>query len=263
MLELIPVARREDIDAFPGLDLEDAVCGLTDTRCRVVRECEKFMISTNVRLIVTALFILPSSSIVAQNSTKTYKHAQSYQVAILDQTLRVTSGGDLTTAKTMTGAKLNGFGQGIHLLHTEVGDFRVEAPVNTGLSMLSTMGSNAYHPAQTIHNKWFLDQVQPGTKVLFASECAKPSKKHPNDVVRCTFWFPDPDSTSHEYGTLGDFTPYQIGDGSNAQQTANVLCGTGKLKPETEAQICGSPAAASAARSTTTGQTKQEREAHC
>ena len=170
---------------------------------------------------------------------KTYKHASEYQLAILDQNLRVETGSDVTLAKTGTDAKLGGGGQGIHLLHTDAGDFRVEAPVNKGLSILSAMGSNAAHPAQTYHNKWFMDNVQPGTKVLFASECAKPSKKHPNDAVRCTFWFPDPDSSDHEYATMGDFTPVAAGDGSNTQKTANTLCGTGKLRPEVEAELCG------------------------
>ncbi|MGA7158072.1 MAG: hypothetical protein WBY53_14555 [Acidobacteriaceae bacterium] len=179
------------------------------------------------------------SSLNGQTSDKTYKHASQYQVALLDQNLRVDTGSDVTLGKTTTDAKLDSGGQGIHLLHTDNGDYRVEAPVNTGLSILSAMGSNAYHPAQTIHNKWFLDHVQPGTKVLFASECSRPSKKHPNDTVRCRFWFPDPDSTTHEYATMGDFSPYQAGDGSNTQKTANTLCGTGKLNAQTEAQICG------------------------
>jgi len=144
----------------------------------------------------------------------------------------------------MTDAKLSGGGQGIHLLHTDAGDFRVEAPINKGLSILSAMGSNAYHPAVTYHNKWFMDNVQPGTKVLFASECAGPRKKHPNEAVRCTFWFPDPDSTDHEYETLGDFTPLAAGDGSNLQKTANTLCGTGKLNAAVEAQVCPAPAPA-------------------
>lgn len=170
---------------------------------------------------------------------KTYKHASEYQLAVLDQNLRVTTGTDVTLAKNMTDAKLDPGGQGIHLLHTDAGDYRVEAPVNKGLTILSAMGSNAYNPAKTYHNKWFLDNVQPGTKVLFASECAKPSRKHPNDAVRCTFYFPDPDSSDHEYATLGDFTPFTDGDGSNTQKTANTLCGTGKLKPDVEAQLCG------------------------
>lgn len=180
--------------------------------------------------------MLPATNLNAQ---KTYKHTAQYQVAILDQNLQVVTGGDQTLAKTQTGAKLGGGGQGIHLLHTDAGDYRVEAPVNKGMTFLSAMASNANHPAQTFHNGWFLDNVQAGTKVLFASECSKPSKKHPNDAVRCQFWFPDPDSTDHEYGTLGDFTPYLAGDGSNTQKTANALCGTGKLNAATEAQICG------------------------
>jgi hypothetical protein len=156
----------------------------------------------------------------------------------LDQNLRIATGNDVTLAKNTTDAKLGGGGQGIHLLHTDAGDYRVEAPVNKGLSILSALGSNANHPAQTFHNKWFMDNVQAGTKVLFASQCAKPSKKHPNEAVRCTFYFPDPDSSDHEYATLGDFTPYAAGDGSNMQKTANTLCGTGKLRPEVEAQLC-------------------------
>lgn len=189
--------------------------------------------------VATALFFIPCT-LFCQNA-KTYKHASEYQVAILDQNLRVATGSDVTLAKNMTDAKLGPSGQGIHLLHTDAGDYRVEAPVNSGMSILSAMGSNAYHPAQTFHNKWFMDNVQPGTKVLFASECAKPNKKHPDEAVRCTFYFPDPDSTDHEYATLGDFTPFAAGDGSNMQKTANVLCGTGKLKPEVEAQLCGEP----------------------
>ena len=189
-----------------------------------------------MKFVVSVFIVLCSA--LAQGQ-KTYKHASQYQLAILDQNLRVETGSDVTLGKTMTDAKLGPGGQGIHLLHTDAGDYRVEAPVNTGLTILSAMGSNAYNPAKTFHNKWFLDNVQPNTKVLFASECARPSKKHPNDAVRCTFWFPDPDSTTHEYETLGDFTPYLVGDGSNTQKTANALCGTGKLNPTTEAQLCG------------------------
>ena len=193
---------------------------------------------TFIALLFTLVLCLPT---YAQDKTKTYKHASAYQVAVLDQTVRVETGKDVTLAHNTTDAKMGGGGQGIHLLHTNTGDYRVEAPVNKGMSFLSAMASDRYHPAQTFHNKWFLDNVQAGTKVLFAVECAKPNKKHPNEAVRCTFWFPDPDSTSHEYETLGDFTVYQVGDGSNMQNTANALCGTGKLNPATEAQLCTAP----------------------
>jgi len=187
-------------------------------------------------ILATALLLVPALGFAAD--AKTYKHASEYKIAILDQNLRVATGNDVTLAKTTTDAKLGGGGQGVHLLHTDGGDYRVEAPVNKGLSIMSALGSNAYHPAQTFHNKWFMDNVQPGTKVLFASACANPSKKHPNEAVRCTFWFPDPDSTDHEYATMGDFTPYTAGDSSNTTKTANTLCGTGKLNATTEAQIC-------------------------
>ncbi|MEA2959760.1 MAG: hypothetical protein QOJ58_5772, partial [Alphaproteobacteria bacterium] len=85
--------------------------------------------------------------------------------------------------------------------------YRVEAPVNKGRSVLASMGNNAYYKAPVIHNKWFLDSVQPGTKVLFAAHCSNPNKKHPHDTVKCEFYFPDPDGDSHEYATMGDFTP--------------------------------------------------------
>jgi hypothetical protein len=187
--------------------------------------------------VTAALLFIPAFGF--GKDTKTYKHPSEYQVAILDQNLRVATGSDVTLARNTTDAKLGPGGQGIHLLHTDSGDYRVEAPVNKGLTILSAMSSSAYNPAKTFHNKWFLDNVQSGTRVLFASECAKPSKKHPNEAVRCTFYFPDPDSSDHEYETLGDFTPFMAGDGSNTQKTANTLCGTGKLRPDVEAQLCG------------------------
>ena len=177
----------------------------------------------------------------ALHAQKTYKHSAEYIVAILDQNLSVQTGSDATLGKSQTDAKLSGGGQGIHLLHTDSGDYRVEAPVNKGASFMSALAAgmaNVPAAATTYHNKWFLDGVQPGTKVLFAVHCASPNKKHPNMTVACGFWFPDPDSTTHEYATAGDFTPYIRGDGSNTAKTANALCGTGKLNAATEAQIC-------------------------
>jgi hypothetical protein len=175
---------------------------------------------------------------------KTYKHAAEFQVAVLDQTVRVNTGGDLTLGHTSTDAKLDGGGQGFHFLHTDAGDYRVEAPVNSGATILAAMATPRYQVAPTVHNKWFLDKVQSNTNVLFAVKCASPKKKHPNETVRCTFWFPDPDSDSHEYMTMGDFTPYAVGDGANTARVANALCGTGKLNPGTEAKLCGPTPAA-------------------
>ncbi len=207
----------------------------------------KFVYVTFTRLVALVLMPIGILSLNGQAPAKTYKHASQYQVAILDQNLRVATGRDVTLGNNTTDAKLGSGGQGIHLLHTDAGDYRVEAPINNGATILSAMGSNAYNPARTYHNKWFLDNVQSGTKVLFASKCDKPNKKHPYDAVVCLFWFPDPDSTTHEYLTIGDFTPYTAGDGSNTQKTANTLCGKGKLSPAVEAQICPSVAGSTGA----------------
>jgi hypothetical protein len=186
-------------------------------------------------LISFALILLTISVASAQ---KSYKHSSEYIVAVLDQNLQLATGGDVTLGKTMTDAKLGPGGQGFHFLHTDSGDYRVEAPVNKGRTFAAALGNDRYHTAPVFHNKWFLDNVQPGTKVLFSAHCSNPNKKHPNDPVKCEFYFPDPDSDSHEYATMGDFTPYTAGDGSNTQKTANSLCGTGKLNAATEAQIC-------------------------
>jgi hypothetical protein len=214
----------------------------------------------NLKVTAAVAMFLFVPALVLAGGDKTYKHASQYQVATLDQTLRVVTGADVTVANTRTDAKLAGGGQGIHLLYTDQGNYRVEAPVNKGRSFAAAMlvgMANENRPAwqqeqaPTIHNKWFLDGVQPGTKVLFAAECARPNKKHPYETVRCNFYLPDPDSTNHEYETIGDFTPYQVSDGSNIQKTANTLCGTGKLNPATEAQLCGqAPAAPSSAPAT-------------
>jgi hypothetical protein len=188
-------------------------------------------------------------SVAFAGGGKTYKHASEFQVAVLDQSIRLQTGTDTTIGRTSTDAKLDQGGQGVHFLHTDTGDYRVEAPINTGASILAAMVTPTYQRAPTIHNKWFLDKVQPNTNVLFAVKCASPHKKHPNDTVRCTFWFPDPDSDSHEYMTLGDFTPYMMGDGANTAKVANKLCRTGKLNPETEAKLCASPPPASETKS--------------
>lgn len=193
----------------------------------------------NVFVGTVSIALLLVSAYGFPTDTKTYKHASQYQLATLDRNLRVVTGSDVTVAKTMIDAKLDSGGQGIHLLYTDQGNYRAEAPVNKGRTLGAAFAASLAHTtAPTIHNKWFLDTVQPGTKVLFAAECAKPNKKHPNETVRCTFWFPDPDSADHEYETIGDFTPYVAGDGSNTQKTADSLCGTGKLKPDVERQIC-------------------------
>ena len=195
--------------------------------------------SLSFRAFCALLLPIVVCQVSAADGQKTYKHAAEYQVAVLDETIRIHTGSDVTVSHTSTDAKLDQGGQGVHFLHTDKGDYRVEAPVNTGASLLAAMATPRNQRATTVHNKWFLDKVQPNTQVLFAVKCGNPSKKHPNEVVRCFFWFPDPDSDSHEYLTAGDFTPYTVGDGANTMKVANALCGTGKLNPETESKLCG------------------------
>src|SRR5690242_17439716 len=86
---------------------------------KVINECYV------VRAMATALLFIPALGFA--KDAKTYKHASEYQVATLDQNLRVETGSDATLAKNTTDAKLI-VGQGIHLLHTDAGDYRVEAP---------------------------------------------------------------------------------------------------------------------------------------
>jgi hypothetical protein len=200
---------------------------------------EENIVMKRIAAIILMSLMLAGSAF----AQKTYNHASEYQVAVLDESTRIGTGADATLGKTSTDAKLNGGGQGFHFLHTDHGNYRVEAPVNKGMSFMAAMAAPGGTTPVTYHNKWFLDNTPAGTNVLFAAQCGKANKKHPNDVVRCEFWFPDPDSTSHEYRTMGDFTPYLEGNGSNIQNTANSLCGKGKLSASVETQVCNKPAA--------------------
>lgn len=192
--------------------------------------------------------LLALAAVSASAVDKTYKHVTEYKLGVLDETLRVaTVQNDVTEARTKTDSKLGPGGQGIHVIVTDAGTFRVESPVNGGKTFLAGMATGmannnrpvwARAQAPVIHRQWFLDKVEPGTKVMFASECNAPNKKHPNDVVKCRLFFPDPDSNDHEYATDGDFTPVLAGDHSNTEKVANNLCGTGKLNPVVEAEVC-------------------------
>jgi len=192
-------------------------------------------------LSISILLLIP---VYGFAKTKTYKHASEYQIGMLEMTIRKEFSNVETIAKTVTDRNLSsGNTLGFYILYTDAGFYRVQSPINKGLTYLSIVDSaldkKQSKNAKTYINKWFLDNVESGTNVVFAAECNKPNKKHPNDMVKCRFWFPDPDSTYHEYATIGDFTPFILGDGSNTKNTANVLCGTGTLKPEVEAQLCG------------------------
>ena len=88
-------------------------------------------------LLAVLIHLLVTFSIAEDQ--KTYKHASEYRAAILDENLRVSTGSDVTLAKTTTDAKLDRGGQGMNFLHTETGDYRVEAPVNKGRSFFASI----------------------------------------------------------------------------------------------------------------------------
>jgi hypothetical protein len=112
-------------------------------------------------------------------------------------------------------------------VHSESGDYAIHAPTSAvgGFALGMMTGG-----APTVHVRWFLDDVKKGDKVLFYAEC----NKH-ND---CRFWIPKPDQQGKEYTTSGRFirTTEALKDNSKG------LCGTGKLTPAAEAQMCNQQA---------------------
>ena len=112
-----------------------------------------------------------------------------------------------------------------HYVQTADGLYSIEAPSSVGESIISG-GGESY-----VNRQWFMDDLQQGDKVLFASKC--PGKRR-----ICDLWLPDPRHPGKEFHTMGHFWP---GGGETNTQT---LCGKGKLKPEVEAQVC--PAAPAA-----------------
>ncbi len=116
-----------------------------------------------------------------------------------------------------------------HYVRTADGLYSIEAPTSVGESIGSAIVSGG--AATYVNSPWFMDGIQAGDKILFASKC-------PRGRRICDFWLPDPRHPGKEFHTLGHFWP------GNATTNTQTLCGTGKLKPEVEAQVC--PAAPSA-----------------
>jgi hypothetical protein len=121
----------------------------------------------------------------------------------------------------------------VHLVSTPDGVFSIEAPVSVAGTILLGMVSNGVSP--TLHKAWFMDDLHEGDKVLFSAQCGKHG--------RCTIRLPD--KPNKEIRTLGFFFP------TIAKTNTTVLCGTGRLTSDVEAQVCAqgnslpSPAAAS------------------
>lgn len=146
-------------------------------------------------------------------------HSSDYQVGTL-QTTEVASTGTFTSCDH--GCISQSTGHNVHYLETESGLFVIDSPTSTAGSIFQSalVGANA----PDVHIQWFMDELHPGDKVLFAAACGK----H-ND---CTFWLPKPDKPGKEYITAGSFHPRV------AKTNTTQLCGTGKLSPSVEAQVC-------------------------
>jgi hypothetical protein len=147
-------------------------------------------------------------------------HAAWYQVGIFSSTGQLSDG----TFANCYGSGCNSYsaGHNIHFIRTQDGMYAIEAPTSVGLSLFDALVTKGNSP--TVHKQWFMDQLHEGDKVLFAAGC----DKHNN----CQFWLPDPDKPGKEFSTVG----YYRAD--HAKTNTGTLCGTGKLKPDIEAQVC-------------------------
>ena len=193
----------------------------------------KIMSQVMKNILIAMVLLCTINLSVAAESTKSYKHAAQFITGILDETWELSNGQDATLGRSSTDNKISGGSQGVYYIHTDEGNYRVEAPLNSGMNILSAMAGYG----DVYHNRWFMDYQKPGDEVLFARKCRKPNKKRPYETVSCDFWFADPYNLTHEFYTVGDFTPYMVG--SHADRLAESLCGKGKLNAATEAQFCG------------------------
>jgi hypothetical protein len=116
----------------------------------------------------------------------------------------------------------------VHEVQASDGVYTIEAPVSVGGTLALGMLSNGNSP--TVHKQWFMDSLHEGDKVLFSAQC--------NKHYRCTIRLPNPDKPEKVIETQGFFSP------AAAKTNAGVLCGTGKLSADVEAQVCNQPTTA-------------------
>ncbi len=154
-----------------------------------------------------------------------------YQVGIFTSNTEVAdttlaSGGGCGIGGCTTGNTMQ-FAHNISMVKTSDGVYGIASPVSVGGGILVGMMTGS---APTLHKQWFMDNLHEGDKVLFNAKCDKHN--------RCVFILPNPDDPNKVYKTVGTFYP------SVSKTNANVLCGTGKLTPDVEAQVCKQEVAA-------------------
>jgi hypothetical protein len=155
-------------------------------------------------------------------------HSSEYQVGIFSAAGKLYDGSALLCGRYECETYNQKFD--VHYLRTADGLYSIEAPNTMGGASVGAAIVVGSEP-DNAPGQWFMDQLHEGDKVLFASSC--PKKRNV-----CDFWLPDPNHPGKEFHTEGHFWP------DKRQTNTQTLCGTGKLKPEVEAQVClAAPAA--------------------
>ncbi|MGA3079309.1 MAG: hypothetical protein ABSG56_37220 [Bryobacteraceae bacterium] len=159
--------------------------------------------------------------VVASMSMSFGKDKPAYEIGIFQASLQASDGN--YSSGNGGFSESHNVGHNVHLLSTPEGLYYIDAPTNVGLSVLSSMATNGHSAAA--HKQWFMDDLHEGDKVLFSAAC----DKHWN----CRIRLPNPENPEKVIATNGHFKP-----ASAKTNTTNALCGTGKLTPDAEAQLC-------------------------
>lgn len=170
-----------------------------------------------MKISLSLLFLLLASFALAKDKPP-------YEVGVFLSSQRVDDGTYSSASCGSLGCNGSAYSaaHNAHLVRTQDGMYEIEAPVSVGGTLLLGIASNGFSP--TVHKAWFMDNLHEGDKVLFSPVC----KKH----NRCTIRLPNPDKPNKEILTLGFFFP------AIAKTNTTVLCGTGKLTADVEAQVC-------------------------
>jgi hypothetical protein len=170
-----------------------------------------------MRAMPFVLFFLLASFAIARDKPP-------YEVGMFMSSEQVSDGSYSTASCGSFGCNGSAYNaaHNVHLVRTDNGIFSIEAPVSVAGTLLLGMVNNGNAP--TVHKAWFMDDLHEGDKVLFSAACNKHN--------RCTIRLPNPEKPTKEITTLGFFYP------AIAKTNTTILCGTGKLTVDVEAQVC-------------------------
>ena len=184
------------------------------SRCSVRSDIKGYQMKVMPFVVV---FLLLASCAIAREKPP-------YEVGTFMSSQQVSDGSYSTASCGSFGCNGSAYNaaHNVHLVQTLDGVFSIEAPVSVAGSILLSMATNGNSP--TVHKAWFMDNLHEGDKVLFSAACNKHN--------RCTIRLPNPDKPTKEILTLGFFFP------AIAKTNTAVLCGTGRLTADVEAQVC-------------------------